>query len=59
MANVKVAMAKTKNLTFDLKNDLDLDMLPLKMFVFMRYMRTPNIKCLSLLDKKKWPKLYI
>ena len=53
MANVKVAMAKTKKMTFGLKEWLDLDMLPLKMCVFVRYMCTPNIKRLSLLDKKK------
>ena len=34
-----------------LKNDLDLKMLPLKMCAFVRYMCTPNTKCLSSLDQ--------
>ena len=34
-------------------------MVPLKTCGFMRYTCTPNIKCLSPLDQKLWPKLYI
>jgi len=33
-------------------------MLPIKSCGFMRYTLSPNIKCLSPLDQKLWPKLY-
>ena len=42
-----------------LQNDLDIMMVPLKTCGFMRYICTPNIKCISPLDQKLWPKLYI
>ena len=34
-----------------LKNDLDLIMLPIKMYSLVRFTCTPNIKCLSLFDQ--------
>ena len=42
-----------------MKGDLDLDMLPLKTFGFIRYPCMPNIKSLNLLVQKLWPKVYI
>ena len=38
-----------------LKDDLDLDILPLKMSGLMKYTFIPNIKSLSVLAQKLWP----
>ena len=40
-----------------LKDDLDLDILPLKMCDFVKYTFFPNIKSLSVFAQKLWPML--
>ena len=56
MANVKVAMAKTKNLTFDLEEwPWPWHVTPQNVCLYE--MCTQNIKCLCLLDQMLWPML--
>jgi len=40
-----------------MKDDLDLNMSPVKMCIFMRYTCMRNIKSLSIVVKKLWPML--
>jgi len=54
MANVKVGNLTYIFLPLTLKDDLDLDIVPLKMCGILRYICMPSIKSLSLLVKKIW-----
>jgi len=57
MANVKVAHFLTSIWPLTLKNDLDLDMSPIKLSVLVRWVHMQNMKLLSAIGGKLWPKL--